>query len=64
MSKSWFLEIALEAPPSPLAGTIASILSTKDAFTGGVSLKLESDSPAPETTPSEVVVSASPSISH
>ena len=64
MSKSWFLQIALEAPPSPLAGTIASILSTKDTYTGGVTLKVESASPAPETKASEAVAGASPSISH
>ena len=34
MSKPWFLNIAMEAPPSPLAGAIAQILqseSTKEA---------------------------------
>ena len=29
MSKPWFLNIAMEAPPSPLAGAIAQILESK-----------------------------------
>ena len=29
MSKQWFLNIAMEAPPSPLAGAIAQILGSK-----------------------------------
>ena len=29
MSKQWFLDIAMEAPPSPLAGAIAQILGSE-----------------------------------
>ncbi|KAJ3527364.1 hypothetical protein NMY22_g9813 [Coprinellus aureogranulatus] len=65
MSKPWFLQIALQAPPSALAGTISNILSTKDTYTGGVTIKLEDpSSPAPETKPSEVATSTGSSISH
>ena len=31
MSKPWFLNIAMKAPPSPLAGAIAQILNSKPA---------------------------------
>jgi len=30
MSKPWFLKIAMEAEPSPLAGTIAQVLGKKE----------------------------------
>ena len=37
MSKPWFLKLALEAEPTPLAGRIASILSSKpDAHVNGL----------------------------
>lgn len=49
MSKPWFLNIAMEAPPSALAGQIADILRTKDTHGGPVTMN---------TTPS------SPSVSH
>lgn len=29
MSKPWFMNIAMEAPPSPLAGAIVQILGSK-----------------------------------
>jgi len=39
MSKAWFLKMALEAEPSPLAGTVAQILGKRNGSgpeTGGV----------------------------
>ncbi|KAF5328887.1 hypothetical protein D9611_014268 [Ephemerocybe angulata] len=46
MSKPWFLQIAMEAPPSALAGKIAGILNTKDTHTGPVLLKAPEPSSA------------------
>ncbi|KAF6761727.1 cystathionine beta-synthase [Ephemerocybe angulata] len=46
MSKPWFLQIAMEAPPSALAGKIADILNTKDTHTGPVLLKAPEPSSA------------------
>ncbi|PPQ91868.1 hypothetical protein CVT25_000743 [Psilocybe cyanescens] len=38
MSKPWFLKIAMESEPSPLANTIAKILKTKESVTGAAQI--------------------------
>lgn len=62
MSKQWFLEIAMQAPPSPLAGVISDILSKKDESELPVIAKSEASTPP---AVSEAAVSGSASqISH
>ena len=48
MSKPWFLQIALEAEPSPLAGVISGILSKEK--TTNVSVKLAETPASPPAT--------------
>lgn len=42
MSKPWFMKMAMEAEPSPLAGTIAQILGKNKASNAGWSCCISS----------------------
>jgi len=68
MSKQWFIDIAMEAPPSALAGTIKSILSKKDTSDIKVTLRqgtpISSAKNSREATPNVETVSLPAQTSH
>ena len=58
MSKPWFMQIALEAEPSPLAGVVSGILGKEKAINGSVKPAEE-----PVSTTTEKKPSVAPSLS-
>jgi len=64
MSKPWFLKIAMESEPTPLAATIAQILKESPASTQNGSAVIDSVHSTPEQEQSTTEVSSiSPSAS-